>query len=88
MFRHLCWPNGLAAGRDGTGGWQLHGNDATDLWRWRMREMKGSRGGQAGRQAVAPKEGREWDAIREKSRYREPALTASWLDGLSEIQGK
>jgi hypothetical protein len=44
-----------------------------------------------GRQAVAPKEGREWDAIREKSRYRGACSCcwlAGWMDGLSKIYGK
>jgi hypothetical protein len=43
--------------------------------------MKGSRGGQAGRQAVAPKEGREWDEIRRNSDTgRQLLLLAGWMD--------
>ena len=79
-----CRPTGVAAavriGRESGSSMAtmllIYGNGECEKWR----------AGEADRQAVAPKEGREWDAIREKSRYRELACSycclAGWMDGV------
>jgi len=70
------------------GVWQLHGNDAADLWRWRMREMKGRRGGQTDRRWLRKRGENGMQSGRNPDTGRLLALTAAWLDGWSETQGE